>query len=103
MLSKVFVSAISYRRKVNLAIRIAFEFNVQVTIFLVSVIVLMRRMINITSMTLILFPTLLASDIHKLKNDSFADCELGTVDYFSDLSLLFLYSPIVIIAFFYTR
>ena len=50
---------------------------------------------------LILFSTLLASDIHKSRNDLHADDELRIIDLFSDLSLLFLYSAIAIIAFFY--
>jgi Ca2+:H+ antiporter len=107
----------AYKGKVDLAIGIALGSGVQVTAFLLPVIVLVGWMMGVKSMTLVLdnlecyillasllalLPTLLASDIRKSKNDLPADYELKTIDRFSGLPLLFLYGCIAIIAFFYT-
>jgi hypothetical protein len=51
---------------------------------------------------LVLFPTLLAADLHKSENDLRADDELRTIDRFSGIPLLFLYSVVAVIAFFFT-
>jgi hypothetical protein len=105
-----------FRDKVNLVIEIIFEFDVQIAIFLLSVIILIDWIIDITNMILlfddlqyynlfifllILFPILLTADIRKLENDLFTDNELRIIDRFSDISFLFLYSVVAIIAFFF--
>jgi calcium/proton exchanger cax len=105
-----------FRDKVNLVIEIIFEFDVQIAIFLLSVIILIDWIIDITNMILlfddlqyynlfifllILFPILLTADICKLENDLFTDNELRIIDRFSDISFLFLYSVVAIIAFFF--
>jgi hypothetical protein len=102
---------------VDLAIGIALGSGVQVAVFLLPVIVLVDWMMGVTNMTLVLddlqcysllvfqlvlFPTLLTADIRKLENDLRVDNKLRIINRFSDIPVLFLYSIIAVIAFFFT-
>jgi calcium/proton exchanger cax len=106
----------TFWNKIDLIIGIAFESDIQITVFLLPVIILVSWIIDITNIILILddfpyyslfvsllilFPTLLAADIYKLENNLRADNKLRIIDRFSDISLLFLYSVIAIIVFFF--
>jgi calcium/proton exchanger cax len=107
---------IIFKNKLDFAIEIILRSGVQITVFLLSIMVLMGWIIGVTNIILIfddiqcyillvslliLIPILLVADIYKSNNDFRADDELKTINRFFDISLFFLYGVIIIIAFFY--